>query len=192
MPAWATARESGSRPPFDKIPNWFHTQAMKPTRPVDLTFFESAPLLIHTSIDLPATPEAVFAALAEPATWLEWFPLMTRAEWTTTDTQAVGAERAVSIRLFGHFNERFVAWDVPNGDAARFAFMMTATSSPLANAIAEDYRLTRTATGTRLDWTFASDMTPLGRVMRPVLVIIMKRLFSRAGRNLARHLQKEA
>lgn len=162
---------------------------MKPTRPVDLTFFESAPLLIHTTLDLPAAPEAVFAALAEPATWLTWFPLMTRADWITENTQAVGAERYVSIRLFGQFSERFIAWDVPNGDAARFAFMMTASTSPLANAIAEDYRLTRTATGTRLDWIFASDMTALGRVMRPVLLLVMRRLFDRAGRNLARYLQ---
>lgn len=68
MPLWATGRESGSGSPVDKIPKRSQTQAMKPTRPVDLTFFENAPLLIHTTLALTAPPEAVFAALAEPAT----------------------------------------------------------------------------------------------------------------------------
>lgn len=85
---------------------------------------------------------------------------MTRAEWTSEITKAVGAERFVSIRLFGQFSERFIAWEAPNGDTARFAFTMTASTSPLANAIAEDYRLTRTATGTRLDWIFGATRCP--------------------------------
>lgn len=164
---------------------------MKPTRPIGLDFFESAPLRITLTAVLPASPERVFAELAEPSAWLQWFPLMTKAAWTSQETQCVGAERFVTLRLFGSFAERFIAWEPPTGGApGRFAFTMTATNSPMATAIGEDYRLTAAPSGARLDWVFAAEPTAVGRLVRPILQRVMTGLFARGLRNLDAHLRR--
>jgi hypothetical protein len=166
---------------------------MKPTRPIGLDFFESAPLRIPLTAVLPASPERVFAEFAEPASWLQWFPLMTKAEWTSSQTHCVGAERFVKLRLFGSFAERFIAWEPPVGAApGRFAFTMTATDSPMASAIGEDYRLTAVPEGARLDWVFAADPTAFGRLSRPILQRVMTGLFKKGLRQLEAYLRKGA
>ncbi len=161
---------------------------MKPMTPVDLSFFQTAPLRLEVSQALRASPERVFEALAEPASWLRWFPLMHAAEWLPGPTACVGAQRRVRLRAFGDFEEVFLAWEPPRGGAGRYAFGMTASTSPLASALAEDYRVVPDGAGARLDWTFAAALTPLGKVGRPVLVGVMRGLFGRALRNLDAHL----
>ncbi len=162
---------------------------MKPMTPVDLTFLDSAPLRLQVSHHLRASPERVFAALAPPASWLEWFPLMRAAEWLPGPVECVGARRRVRLTVFGGFDEVFLAWEVPaGGNPGRYTFAMTASTSPLASAMAEDYRVLADGSGTRIDWTLAATLTPLGKVGRPALVGVMRGLFGRALRNLDAHL----
>jgi hypothetical protein len=159
---------------------------MKQMAPMSLAELDSAPFRMVLSDVRPGSPAAVFAELAEPERWLGWFPLMTKAGWSSSQTACVGAERKVALRLLGRFEERFLAWE----PGKRFAFTMIASTSPLARQMAEDYRLTREAGGTRLEWTIGAVPTTIGRVGTPALRLVSKRLFSGLIGNLSRVLRE--
>lgn len=156
---------------------------MRTLAPTDLDYFSTAPLRITATAPLAASPDAVFAALADASEWVRWFPLMHRAAWTHGDA-GVGAEREVALRGLGRFAERIIAWE----PGARFAFTMVGTTSPMARQMAEDYRLTAVDGGTRLDWVMAATPTGLGRVAQPALRAIVRRMLLRAARRLDRYL----
>lgn len=157
---------------------------MKTLPPTDLSYFDTAPIQIRASGTVAASPATVFAAFADAPGWATWFPMMHRAAWTS-GTGGVGAERTVALRLLGRFAERIIAWE----PEARFAFTMIGTTSPLATQMAEDYRLTAVDGGTRIDWVMAATPTTLGKVGKPALRQIGRRLFTGAARNLDRRLR---
>lgn len=159
---------------------------MRKLRVETLDFIERAPIRVVESVTVSASPDQVFAAFADPSSWPQWFVLMRRAAWTSASIGAVGAEREVSLFLLGTFRERFIAWD----PGERFAFSMFESTSPLADAIAEDYRLTSTPSGTRVDWVLAADPTLAGRALRLGLELTMSRVFRASGPRLERYLAR--
>ena len=158
---------------------------MKTLPATDLLFFDTAPVCIQQRFIIPADPVRVFAALADPTGWPQWFPNMYEAAWTTPAVAQLGAERLVKLRLYGHFVERMIAWE----PGQRFAFTMVGTTSPMARALAEDYKLTGNPDGTTtLDWCMATEPSTLGRVVMPAMKPIMRRMFAKAGAGLAAYL----
>lgn len=162
--------------------------ALRTMTPLDVGDFDSAPLRVVQAATLPATPDQVFAEFADPARWIGWFPLMREARWTSALTAAAGAEREVALRVFGRFAERILVWQ----PGERFTFTMTASNSPLAARMAEDWRLSRDGGGTLLTWIVAAHPTALGNVMRPMLRLTMRRMFRQASANLRRLLSARA
>jgi len=159
---------------------------MRDMEPMTLAEIETAPFRESLSARFDASPDAVFAQLADPRRWLEWFPLMYRAEWTSQKTNAVGAEREVALRVFGKYRERFLAWE----PGERFAFTMLASTSPLVSRMAEDWRLQREGRGTRLEWTVGGYPTRIGKLGAPALRIVLGRLFKGGGAKLERLLRE--
>ncbi|NUO53624.1 MAG: hypothetical protein HOV80_32650, partial [Polyangiaceae bacterium] len=90
----------------------------------------------------------------------------------------------VALYLLGAYRERFSAWE----PGERFAFTMTASSSPMARAIVEDFRFSKSGGSTRIDWTLAADPKPLGKLARPALEAIMPRVFKKSGERLEQYL----
>lgn len=147
---------------------------MRTLDPIDLDFFATAPFRVAETLHLRASPEAVFAAFADPPMWTRWFPLMYDARWTK-GTGAVGDERTVALRVLGRFEERFIAWE----PGARFAFSMIGTTSPLVKRMGEDYRLAADGKGTRLDWTIAAVPSRLGSASAPITRLVSRRMIRR-------------
>jgi len=157
-----------------------------PLPPQDLGFFEAAPLRISESATIAAPPLRVFAAFADVSSWPKWFPLMHSARWVSDEIERVGAEREVKLYGLGNYVERFLAWE----PGERFAFTMTESSSPLAAALGEDFRMSpvRDGAATRLAWTLAAEPTLIGKVLRLGLEATMRRVFLRSGKQLEAYL----
>jgi carbon monoxide dehydrogenase subunit G len=157
---------------------------MRELPPVDLAWIARAPVRLELSARFSAPPETVFAALADAASWPRWFPLMKKATYRDPAGGGIGREREVALRALGRFRERFLAWDGPT----RYAFTAVATTSPMVKRFGEDYRLTADGSGTRFDWQMGAELRGPFKLAAPVLRTIMRRLLTRAARNLERRL----
>jgi len=152
-------------------------RGMRSMTAVELDDFGEQPFRFTATAKLDADPLAVFAELADPSLW---FPLMRRSVWKTGATSGVGAEREVDMMSFGKFRERMIAWD----QGQRVAFTMLATTSPLVEAMAEDWQLSREDIFTRIDWIVVATPTRLGRIATLPLRGILRMMFVRACGNL--------
>ena len=159
---------------------------MRDMEPMTLAEIETAPFRVHKTARFEASPNALFARMVDPRSWIEWFPLMYRADWVTQKTNGVGAEREVALRVFGKYRERMLAWE----PGERFAFTMTASTSPLVKRMAEDWRMSREGNGVRLDWTVGGYPTTVGRMGAPALRAVLSRLFA-GGRAKLEKLLRE-
>lgn len=153
---------------------------MRQLPPAELDWIARAPQVVTLTAHFSAPPAKVFAAFADADAWPRWFPLMTTATYRDPAGGGLGRERDVHLRTLGTFRERFIAWDA----GERFAFTAVATSSPMLKKFAEDYRLTADGDGTRFDWTMGAELRSVAKVGAPVLRLIMRRLLTRAARNL--------
>jgi uncharacterized protein YndB with AHSA1/START domain len=157
--------------------------AMRDLEPVELPWIEQAPRIARVSEHIEAPPARVFALFADADSWPRWFPLMRKAAWIGTPGQ-VGSEREVSLRGFGVFRERILAFEEPY----RFAFTVIKSSSGMMKRFGEDYRLTAEGHGSRFEWTMGADPAGLGKPLAPALRLFMQQLLTRAARNLEREL----
>jgi len=142
-----------------------------PVRPVDDSFFETAPLVIPVTVELPAPPDAVWAALGSDEMW-SWLPLLDRLRWLTPRPLARGAVRVLRVARLFSIEEHFYRWE----EGRRATFHVVSSTRPVIDALAEDFVLEPTATGTRLTWTMAVEpklpLPPslgrlLGRLLAP-------------------------
>lgn len=158
----------------------------KTLQPVGPDFFEIAPYRTVRTVTVAAPPAAVFAALADdPAGWGEWFPGFTRTgRYLTDPPYGMGAERA--MRLGG---VDLVETVIVREEPTRWAFRVSRGSLPLVRAMAEDYRLAETPTGTVLTWTLALDVAGPTLPTSAVVGTVAGSLVGVAARRLERRLQ---
>ena len=141
-----------------------------PARADGDAIFETAPLVIPTTIELAATPAEVWEALGSDEMW-SWFPPLDRLRWLTARPLAEGAVRTIRVARLFTLEEHFYRWE----DERRATFHVVSSTRPVLNALAEDFLLEPTAGGgTRLTWTFALDpklpgARLLGRLAAPLL-----------------------
>jgi hypothetical protein len=147
--------------------------------PMTLADFETAPFRLSTSYELEATPEAVFDELGDPSIW---FPLMRRSVWRTGATSGVGAKREVEMVGFGIFREEMLAWDRGH----RVAFTMFETTSPLVTRMGEDFRITPSPNGVRLEYNVAATPATFARPLAPALRVVLRSLFGMTRSGLAK------
>jgi hypothetical protein len=119
-----------------------------PVRPVDDSFFETAPLVVKTAVDYEATPGEVWAALGSDEMW-SWLPLLDRLRWTTP--RGEGGVRILRVARAFEIEERFYRWE----EGRRATFHVVSSTRPVLDALAEDFLLDPTPDGTRLTWTMA-------------------------------------
>jgi uncharacterized protein YndB with AHSA1/START domain len=133
-----------------------------PVRPVDDSFFETAPLVIESVVELDAPPEDVWEALGSDRMW-SWFPVLDRLRWLTPRPHVQGAVRVLRVARLFTIEEHFYRWEEPR----RATFHVVSSTRPVLNALAEDFVLDPTPSGgTRLTWTMALEPKGGGRSLR--------------------------
>jgi ribosome-associated toxin RatA of RatAB toxin-antitoxin module len=115
----------------------------------DVDYIDQAPLQFINSVELQATPEAVFASLADTEAWLKWFPDMTAAVWE--GEPGAGTDRVVKVGPM-QIREHFIIWNAPY----QMAFYVSETTLPFAKRMVENYTIEETENGSR--FTYAVGM----------------------------------
>ncbi len=151
-----------------------------------LEWIDEAPVRIEARAQSTATPDAVFAVLADHERWPEWFPMVKRVT-VLGPSEGVGARRRVAIPG-ATVDEEFIAWD----PGVRWSFTGTAARPPFTRSLVEDCRLEEASGGTDIRYTMYLDPPPLLRpVMRLTIGRVRKNL-RRAVNNLAKRAAGEA
>jgi carbon monoxide dehydrogenase subunit G len=161
----------------------------KHLRTVGPDFFEAAPYRTTRTAAVAAPPAAVFAALADdPAGWGEWFPGFTRTgSYLSAPFHGEGAERVMRLGGVG-----LVETVILREEPTRWAFRVSQGNLPLVRAMAEDYRLAETPSGTALTWTLALDVAGPALPTGTVVGAVAGSLVGVAARRLERRLQAAA
>ncbi|MFJ9711762.1 SRPBCC family protein [Streptomyces sp. NPDC101234] len=151
-------------------------------RPVGLDFVETAPVRLVFAQEMSAPPERVFHALNDDVPgWAEWFAAVTHAE--SVDD---GAGRAIRLKGGGRFRETIIAAK----EAEVYAYRVDLTNAPGAHAIAEEWRLVPSGSGTGVQWTFAVDGSAPFRLAVRVARAGLGRAFRGAVTELDRRLSR--
>lgn len=129
---------------------------MPTCRPETVAFTATAPLRISASRTIAASPDRIFAALADAGSWARWFPGLREARWTSPRPYGVGSSREVRVGPLT-VAEEFIAWE----PGQRFAFTFVSTNLPGTRAGVELVELIDLGDGrTRVAYTMAIE--PLG------------------------------
>ena len=160
-------------------------QMPKDMRAVEADFFTTAPYRFVFSGLIRRPPERVFHAIAEdPAGWGDWYPGFDHTgRWLTTEPPGRGSRRVVRMARVS-YQETLLAWD----PSERFAFRVDRASLPIANALAEDYRISDHPEGSTLEWTFAIDPRPPLKWSMRLFEPSLRRLFHMTSGRLEGHL----
>lgn len=152
---------------------------------MDAGFFDDAPCRFVNTELVRRPAERIFSAIAEdPAGWGDWCPGFSRTgRYLSAGPHGPGSQRVV--RMSGvTYDETILVWDPPE----RWAFRVDKAAAPIARALAEDYRITPTDSGSIVQWTFAADPRSALRIATPLLAPTLAAYFRRAMSNLERKL----
>jgi carbon monoxide dehydrogenase subunit G len=152
-------------------------------RKEDLSFLARAPAQHAFAAVVAAPRAAVFAAIADPTGWRDWFPGVRSAAYTSAAPYGVGTIRQADVSGT-RWVEEMIAWDVDR----RWAYTVLDASAPLAVAQVESFELEDVPGGTRVRWTIAIEPRLLQRIAAPLAPLVMRRVFARAMSNLEARL----
>jgi len=140
--------------------------------PKDLAWISSASLRATGEAVSIASPQAVFAVLADHEAWTTWFPNVKKVE-VLGPAEGIGARRRVKIPMVT-VDEEFIAWE----PGVRFAFTGLAASPRFASSLVEDCRLEPTGDGgCRIGYTmYFEPAGPAGAVMKVSIKRVAKNL----------------
>ncbi|NGN65897.1 SRPBCC family protein [Streptomyces sp. A7024] len=149
-------------------------------RPVPLGFADEAPVRMVFTRHLTAPPHAVYEALAEDTPgWSRWFAAVSRAQ---------SFEGGRRVRLKGGI--RFTETVLAAKPDERYAYRVEQTNAPGLTALLEDWRLSPTPGGTRVDWVWAADGPAPVRALIGLARPGLNRAFGQAMRALDERLSK--
>jgi len=153
-----------------------------------MDFLEAAPLRVVVEARIAAPPAAVWPWIAEAATWHEWFPGVTHAEYpAATPPYGVGTGRRALVSGT-RYEEVICAWEAER----LLAYTITEMSLPLARAQVEATELFAEADTTRARWTLAAEPRTAFKLAAPALPAILGRLWKRAAANLEKRIVEES
>ena len=155
-------------------------------RPVDASFFDTAPMQFKHVVDLDAPASKVFAIFEDGESWPHWFHAIHKVVWTSDKPYGVGATRTVSLTAT-NIDEHFFIWEKNR----RMAFYATGTSMPLAHAMAEDYQLEEIEPGeTRFTYRVAMDPHLTVSLGGPLSKMYFEAMFESACKHLKTYVKQ--
>jgi hypothetical protein len=158
-----------------------------PCRPVDASFFETAPMRFKNVVELDAHPAKVFAIFEDGESWPKWFRAMNKVKWTSNKPYGVGTTRTVWMTLVT-LDEHFFRWEQDR----RCSFYLTGHSMPLAHSLAEDYLLEELAPGkTRFTYTVAMEPRLAVAMGGPISRMYFGSMFKSACTNLQKYVSSD-
>lgn len=145
-----------------------------------IDWIERAPVRVEARAESTASPDKVFAVLADHERWPEWFPSL-RDVKVLGPAEGVGARRRVVIPGMT-VDEEFIVWD----PGARWAFTGYAARPRFTRSLVEDCVLTPLpGGGTAITYTMYMD--PVG-----VAGFVVKRSVGRMRKNNTQAMQNLA
>jgi len=153
---------------------------MGTTEQKDLAWIQRAPVSFSGSATTTASPEAVFAILADHERWPEWFPVITKTEVLGPRREGVGMRRVTTIPG-GKIEELIVAWD----PGLRWAFTGTAVSPGIVRALLEDCRIEPGHPSTRVTYTVYLDPVSAFRPLLGLMKGLLGKQLDKGMRELA-------
>jgi len=148
--------------------------------PRTIDWIDSAPISITAQADSTASPDAVFAVLADHERWTEWFPKVRRVE-VLGPAAGVGARRRVTIPG-STIDEEFIVWE----PGVRWSFTGIAAKPKVTRSLVEDCQLEALPSGgTRITYTMHLDPPPLLRPLTKLSARQIRRNNTQAMANLA-------
>lgn len=156
---------------------------MTPITPRPLEWIGSAPIRASRSRRIAQPPAVVWAAIADHASWAEWFPRLV-AVTPGEVADAVGGTRTVDLGVLAA-DEEFLAWEPER----HFAFTVTGTTKPGLRSMVEDIRLTPDGE-TACTVTYTMGIEPLGaKLLRPILQPVFRKTIADGLAGLASHVR---
>lgn len=120
--------------------------------PRTIDWIDRAPVKIEARAESTASPDAVFAVLADHERWPEWFPSV-KTVTVIGEAAGVGARRRVGIPG-ATVDEEFIIWE----PGERWTFTGTAAKPGVLRSLVEDCRLEPLPSGgTRITYTMYLD-----------------------------------
>jgi hypothetical protein len=130
--------------------------------PVDETFFDTAPVRLSETFDVPRPAAQVWADLTADNP-LAWCRIIRSITWTSPRPFGVDTTRTARS-VGGVINERYFLWE----EGRRKSFYVVDASVPLFRRFAEDYLVEPTSeTSCRFTWTIAFEAQPAARIANP-------------------------
>lgn len=149
---------------------------------VDDDFLRNAPYRYEFVTELPAEIDEVWAGLAGDAP-LSWCTLVKDARYLTDRPFGPGTMRRLTLQPgLATVNERFFRWEENPGERYEHAFSVVTASAPGLKRFGEATLLEKSATGTRLTWTFGIEpqfpLRPGLALANPIVRFAFKSLVS--------------
>ena len=157
---------------------WF---AMKP---VDASFFQTAPVVISDTMSISRPAAQVWDDLTADGT-LSWCRILDNIEWTSPRPFGVGTTRTVkSLKGTSVLHEHYFRWE----DGRRKSFYVVEASAPLFNRLAEDYVVEPSGDAAcRFTWTIAVEPKAATRPLNPVNKALLRTLFTDTRKHYGVH-----
>jgi uncharacterized protein YndB with AHSA1/START domain len=124
-------------------------------KPQDLLFADTSPFRAEATLDSPASPDAVFAVLADHRNWPKWFgkPL-TKVEPTSSPESGVGSTRTATLLGFITVKEEFIGWE----PGRLFSFTGVGGRPPGFSKLVERITIEPQGDGSRIVYRMAFDL----------------------------------
>lgn len=155
----------------------------------DESVFDTAAHRFDYRIETSVPVEAVWECLTSDESLAAWGPSVKAVRWFTPRPFGVGTRRAVTLTAGAvTVHEQFMAWE----ENARYAFYVFESNRPGLRRFAEDYRVTATDAGSRLDWTVVLDPTPAMRLPLKAAAPVLKAAFGRMAADGRKYFARTA